>query len=233
MKPVFRNSITLSAILLIYASVGYSQADTLPLPAPVIKGKYSLEEVMQKRRSVRNYADEAVSLQTASQILWSAYGVTEKRDKPAHIRGGLKTAPSAGARYPLEVFLLAGNVMGLEPGLYRYIPEKHALVLVTRGDMREAAAVAARNQKMVAEAPITIVYTADFERTTSRYGDRGKNYVYVDLGHSAQNVYLQAEALNMHSCAIGAFADEEIHKVLQLPKNENVIYMMPVGKSRQ
>lgn len=231
MKPIFRNSSCLSAITLFCVSSCYSQADTLQLPKPDLKGRYSLEEVMQKRRSVRSYQDEPISLQTASQILWSAYGVTEARDKPAHIRGGLKTAPSARAYYPLEVFLLAGNVKGLEPGLYRYIPEKHAIVLVTAGDMRVAVASAAQNQKMLTEAPISIVYTADFETTKRNYGDKVRDYIYVNLGHSAQNVYLQAEALDMHSCVIGGFTAEEVHKALKLPKNESVIYLMPVGKS--
>ena len=206
--------------------------DTIFLPMPQLTGKYSLEEVLQKRRSIRSFKSDTLSLQIASQMLWSAYGVTQQREKPATMRGGFKTAPSAGARYPLEIYLIAGSVSNLEQGVYRYITEKHALVKIFQGDIRKAACAAARDQQMVAEAPFTIVYTADFERTTTRYGDRGKNYVYVDLGHSAQNVYLQAEALDLSSCAIGAFTDSEIKKILNIPENETVIYMMPVGARR-
>lgn len=232
---MIRNAVILLALCLLTGMQCRSQnqekmnAETIKLPAPRLIGKTSLEEIMQKRRSVRSYRNEPMRLEDVSQLLWSAYGVTEPRDKPPHIRGGLKTAPSAGARYPLEVYLIAGNVQGLAQGFYRYLPESHSLVLVATGDLRVKACEAARNQKMVEEAPVSLVYTADFERTTSRYGERGKNYVYVDLGHSAQNVYLQAEALGMHSCAIGAFDDKDLHAVLSLPANESVIYMMPVG----
>ncbi len=206
------------------------KSESIQLPSPVLKGDFTLEEVLYKRRSIRSYSGSQMSLQHLSQILWSAYGVTEPKDRPPHIRGGFKTAPSAGARYPLEVYVIVGNVEGIRAGIYRYLPENHSIVLLIEGDFRVQARVAARNQMMVEQAPVTVVYTADFERTTSRYGERGKNYVYVDLGHSAQNVYLQAEALGMHSCAIGAFVDEDINKVMQLPPNETVIYMMPVGE---
>jgi SagB-type dehydrogenase family enzyme len=146
-------------------------------------------------------------------------------------RGGLKTAPSAGATYPLEIYLVAGEVTDLPDGIYRYIPEDHALVKVGDGDKRSELCRAAHGQDMVREAPASIVYSAIYERTASRYGSRGRDrYVCMDLGHSAQNVYLQAFALGIGTCAVGAFSDEAVKKVMPFAKNEIPLYIMPLGK---
>lgn len=202
--------------------------DTIKLPDPVLKGSMSVEEVLYTRRSVRQYKDEALDLATAAQLLWSAYGVTK-----IHEKRGLyfKTAPSAGATYPLNVYLLAGNVTGLEQGLYKYIPESHALVLIMKGDFRKELTSVCYNQDMIEQAPLSIIHTAEYKRLTKRYGKRGEErYVCMDLGHSAQNVYLQATALSLGTCAIGAFNDKMFIKLFELPAGETPLYVMPVGK---
>ena len=203
-------------------------SDIITLPKPKFESKISVEEALQGRRSKRSYKNEPLSLSEVSQLLWAAYGVT----KPSSgLRGGLKTAPSAGATYPLELYLVAGNVVNLPKGIYKYIPEQHALKKTFIGDKRAELCSAAYSQSMVRNAPALIVYTAIFERTTGRYGTRGKErYVCMDLGHSAQNVYLQAYTLGIGTCAVGAFDDNAFKKALPIAKNEIPLYIMPLGK---
>ena len=199
------------------------------LPAPRTKSNISLEETLQNRRSRRNYNNTPLNAKEVSQILWSAYGITSPMKK-ASLSGGLKTAPSAGARYPLEIYLVVGNVDGLSAGLYKYIPDGHKIIKVLDGDLRKDLCAGCWYQEMIGDAPVSIVYTAVFARNTIKYGERGrKRYVCMDLGHSAQNVYLQAEALGLGTCAVGAFEDDEVTKVLKLPKEEEILYLMPVG----
>ena len=204
------------------------EPDIIKLPKPNLESKVSVEEALQGRRSTRSYKNEPLSLSEVSQILWAAYGVTQKM---SGFRGGLKTAPSAGATYPLEIYLVAGNVTDLSKGIYRYIPENHTLKKVYAGDKRSELCAAAHGQSMVRSAPASIVYTAIYERATGRYGVRGKDrYVCMDLGHSAQNVYLQAYTLGIGTCAVGAFDDSALKSVMPIPKNEIPLYIMPLGK---
>jgi SagB-type dehydrogenase family enzyme len=202
------------------------------LPAPQLRGELSVEEALHARRSVREYADSALTLAEVSQVLWAAYGVTMPiPDGPGFLRGGLKTAPSAGALYPLEVYVVAGHVGGLDAGVYRYKPEAHELHKVVRGDVRDELCRAAWGQDMVKRAPASIVYSAVFERTTGKYGTRGRErYVCMDLGHSAENVYLQCAALGLSTCAIGAFDDAAVKRVVGMPDAEEPLYIMPVGR---
>jgi SagB-type dehydrogenase family enzyme len=186
----------------------------------------SVEEALHKRRSIRNFENTSLGLADASQLLWSAYGVTFVSASGREY----KTAPSAGATFPLEIYLLAGKVDGLAAGLYRYMPSNHSLKPMREGDLRLDVSTACLGQKMLADAPLTIVFSAVYKRTTDRYGKRGEErYVCMDLGHSAQNVYLQATAMGMGTCAVGAFNDEQLEKILQLPKDEKILYLMPVG----
>ena len=198
------------------------------LPAPVTDGSMSVEEALSNRRSRRNFQDVPISKEQLSQILWAAYGITQPRPEP-HLRGGLRTTPSAGATYPLEIYAIIGNVEGMEAGVYRYISEEHALVLVVPGDVRDALTAAALGQRMVREAPVTVFFSAVFYRTTRIYGERGIRYVYIELGHSAQNVYLQAEAMGLGTVAIGAFHDARVSEILNLPEDEEPLYLMPIG----
>ena len=194
----------------------------ITLPEPRYDSDVSVEEALLKRRSIRNYTDEALTLQEVSQLLWAAQGITDP--------SGKRTAPSAGALYPLEVYVVVGNVEDVTSGVYKYKPQQHELVRVLDGDQRETLSQAALDQQSVAEGAIDIVITAIYERTTGKYGDRGIRYVHLEAGHAAQNVYLQAAALNLGTVSIGAFYDDQVKEALSLPENEEPLYIMPVGR---
>ncbi len=195
----------------------------LILPEPRFCSGISIEQALLERRSIRSYADRPLTLSDISQLLWAAQGITD----PAT---GFRTAPSAGATYPLETYLVAGNVKNVAPGVYRYEPGEHKLVKVLEGDVMAELASAAVGQSWVREAGANIVFTAVYERTTQRYGDRGERYVHMEAGHASQNVYLQATALQLGTVTIGAFYDEQVQEILLLPDNEKPLYIMPVGK---
>jgi len=163
---------------------GEAKDDRIKLPAPRYEGKTSIERAMRERRSVRHYRNEPLTIPEISQLLWSAQGITAS--------GGLRTAPSAGALYPLEVYIVVGNVTNMKSGIYKYIPESHELVKVTEGDKRSELSNAALHQSPIKEAPAVIVISAVYERTTGKYGERGIRYVHMEAGHAAQNICLQA-----------------------------------------
>ena len=203
---------------------------TYILPSPQTDGTVSVEHALANRRSHRNFIDRSISAEKLSQILWAAYGITDPNpDRPAS-RGGLRTAPSAGALYPFEIYAVVGKVDGIEAGVYKYIADGHKIVRTIDKDLREEFSAVSLGQRHVREAPVTIFYSAIYSRMTEKYGDRGGDrYVCMDLGHSAQNIYLQVETLNLGTCAIGAFSDEKVAELLQLPEEEEPLYMMPVG----
>lgn len=204
---------------------------TYVLPSPRFEGEISVEEAIYQRRSHRSFMKQAISAEELSQVLWAAYGITKPLQGYPQTRGGLRTAPSAGARYPLEIYALVGNVRGIEPGVYRYNSREHKITRVIDTDIKKELSLAALNQEMISEAPACLFYSAVYSRTTEKYGDRGRErYVCMDLGHSAENVYLQAEALHLGTCAIGAFEDAEVRKVMQLPEDEEPLYIMPIGR---
>ena len=208
----------------------FSRKGAITLPEPRETSAVSVEACMKERRSVRSYTAAPLSLANVSQLLWAAYGVSYPLQR-AGLRGGLKTAPSAGALYPLEIYLVVGNVTGLSPGVYYYLCDSHKIVMIKPGDTRDALCRAAYGQTMVRKAPVSIVYSAVFSRTTNRYGQRGRDrYVCMDLGHSAQNVYLQAHALGLGTCAVGAFNDQQVHQVVGMSRAEDALYIMPIGK---
>lgn len=196
-----------------------SEADvgaSVPLPAINEKGAVSVEEAILRRRSVREFASDPVSLTEIAQLLWSAQGLTS--------REGLRAAPSAGARYPLETYLACLQ------GLFRYHLVSHSLVKLQAADLRSDLAGAGWGQTFIAQAPVSIIFAAVHERTTSRYGERGIRYVHIDLGHAAQNVHLQAEALGLGSVPVGAFDDDAVADVLQLPSDQKPLYIIPIGR---
>lgn len=193
---------------------------SISLPEPRLDSEYSIEKALKERESIRQYANQPLDLQEIAQLLWSAQGITHDSIK--------KTAPSAGATYPLEVYLVAGNVDGLEPGVYNYKPGQHSLEKINDKDLRSELASAALGQNFIKEAPADIVITAEYERTTSRYGDRGTRYVHMEAGHAAQNVYLQAEALDLGTVVVGAFHDNEIKELMNVTYEP--LYILPVGK---
>lgn len=203
-------------------SMDIQPGTTFDLPQPVTDGQMSLEEALTLRRSVRSYTDEPLTVSEVSQLLWAAQGVTNER--------GFRTAPSAGATFPLEMFLVVNNVDGLEKGLYHYHPDGHQLDFIRGGDLAEPLYEASLSQSMILEGGIVLVFGAVFERTTERYGERGKRYVHNEIGHASQNVHLQAEALDLGTVVIGAYNDDEVEETLGLGDQYRVLYLMPVGK---
>lgn len=212
-------------IILIFFISTTLHAEIIKLPKPQLKGKLSVEEAIYNRRSIRTYKDEPLTLAEVGQLLWASGGVVCDG-----VTGATRAYPSAGASYPFEIYLVVGNVNGLEPGVYRYLWNQHGLELKISGDKRKDLCGASWFQQMIKNAPVSIVFTAIYERTTGRYGKRGENYVCMDLGHAGQNVHLQAESLGLGTVVIGAFQDENVKKVLNLPGKEVPLYIMPVGK---
>jgi len=197
-------------------------SELINLPKPNQDGSMSLEKAITVRRSRRNFLPQSLTLEQISQLTWAAQG--------QEAGSSYRTAPSAGATYPLELFVVTGN------GLFHYLPAKHALEKLTGQDLRAELSTAAWGQEFIEAAPLTLVFAAEFSRTTNHYGKRGIRYVYMEAGHAAQNVHLQAEALGLGSVAVGAFDDASVSKVLSLPtvrhpaeKNLEPVYMVTVG----
>lgn len=194
----------------------------IKLPTPVLKGKMSVEEALLVRRSIRDLKSNTISLSEVGQLLWSAQGVTAQDDK--------RTSPSAGALYPLQIYLVAGMVEDLESGVYHYKPASHALQLVISGDKRKGLYVAAGMQSALFRNAAVLVLTADYNRTTAKYGERAYRYVHMEAGHVSENIYLQATSLKIGTVAMGAFSDTLVRTILSLPQNEQPLYLMPIGK---
>jgi SagB-type dehydrogenase family enzyme len=180
-----------------------------------------LQQLLARRRSIRDYTAQPLTLAQAASLLWAAEGITA----PPHLR----TAPSAGALYPLQLSLVAGAVSGLDPGVYRHLPEQGAIELLAEGDRRRDLAAAALGQSWLAQAPLTLVFGARYARTTVKYHQRGFQYVHIEVGHASQNVLLMAAALNLGAAVVGAFDDEGVARVVGLHKQETPLYLLPVG----
>jgi len=193
----------------------------IELPQPRWRGEVSVEQALKSRRSIRSFQTQPLSLDEVSQLLWAAQGITA---------GRFRTAPSAGALYPLEVHIAVGNVTGVQPGVYRYDPAMHSLREVLKGDVRKSLSRAAYWQEWVGGGAIALVLSAVYERTTSKYGERGIHYVHMEAGHAAQNVYLQAQALGLGTVIVGAFMDSWVKRVLHMQDEEQPLSIMPVGK---
>jgi len=192
----------------------------MKLPKPGLSSRTSVEEALFKRRSVRDYGKESLTLKEIGQLLWAAQGVTEK--------WGGRTAPSAGALYPLEIYLLAGEVEGLKTGLYRSSPGDHSISLTTADDLRGQITEASLGQDQILKAPATLIITALYQRTTRKYGERGVRYVLQEVGSVCQNIHLQAESLNLGTVWIGAFDDRQVKEALGIA--EEPLAIMPVGR---
>lgn len=194
----------------------------IKLPSPRQDSSFSLENALFSRRSVREYGQKKISLAELSQILWAAQGITS---------GTHRTTPSAGALYPLEVYVV-GSFEDYAPGLYHYVIESHALEKIKDGDFRQVLAEAALGQEAITLAPLDLVITGVYERTTSKYGERGERYVAMEAGHAGQNIYLQAEALGLGTVSIGAFDDEKVSEILRLASGETPFYIFPIGHKK-
>lgn len=202
-----------------------NQSAIIYLPSPIQTGGMSLGETIAKRRSVRNFARQSISQGQMSQILWSAQGITQCQWR-------YRTAPSAGATYPLEVFVACGSggIDALDEGVYQYNMDSHSLIKCYNEDVRLELAGAALDQEFIYEAPVDIIICALYSRTLRRYGSRGERYVHMEVGHAGQNIYLQATALGLGTVAIGAFDDERVREVLRLDKQYKPLYIMPLGR---
>jgi len=195
-------------------------AEVIKLPAPLLKGDTSVEEAIFNRRSIREFRDGPLTLREVSRLLWAAQGIT----------GRGRTTPSAGGLYPLEVYVAAGNVEGIAPGVYKYAPDGHELLKVAGGDKRAELSDAALGQASVKNGAADFIIAGVYERTTGKYGEQGTKYVYMEAGHAAQNVYLEAVSLHLGTVSIGAFYDDGVKKATGMGDDERPLYIMPVGR---
>jgi SagB-type dehydrogenase family enzyme len=194
------------------------------LPQPAYDGEISVERAIKERRTVRAFRPDSLSIAQLSQLLWAAQGTTDARR-------GLRATPSAGALYPLDVYAVVGEggVEALGPGVYRYRAENHSLEVVEKGDRRKDVAHAALTQMWIATAPVIFVITAEYERITSKYGERGIRYAHIEVGHVGQNIFLQAEALRLGVGIVGAFRDASVADAIGAPKGHEPLIIIPVG----
>jgi SagB-type dehydrogenase family enzyme len=181
----------------------------------------AVERCIRQRRSTRVFRDRALADDELGQLLWAAQGITAA--------DGKRAVPSAGALYPLELYVACGNAGSLASGVYRYSPDRNELRLVAAGHHREKLAHAAYGQDWIATAPAVICIAAAFGRTTTKYGSRGRGYVYMEAGHAAESLMLQAVALGLATTMVGAFDDEAVTHLFQLAPDETPICLLPVG----
>ncbi len=202
----------------------FDKEGPMNLPAPTTDGNLNVEKAIKQRRTVRSFTNEPLTVDQLSQILWAAQGVTDD--------SGLKrAAPSGGALYPIDIYVAAGknSVQRLAQGVYHYNPPRHSIQKILDTDQREDAAVAAFRQMWVAAAPVIFVLTAEYGRITIKYGERGKRYAMIEVGHIGQNIFLQCEALGLAAGIVGAFYDKEVAKAIHAKNNHEPLIIMPVG----
>ena len=211
-------TVFLSAGLLLAArySLASGGCEAAALPAAAKSGKVSLEEALAIRRSIRDFQPQPLTARQIGQLCWSAQGISD----PAR---GYRTCPSAGALYPLELYLVTAE------GVDHYLPASHALQRLADGDLRPALMGAAFGQRCVGRAPGTFVIAADVSRTERKYARRARRYVLMEVGHAGQNLLLQAAALGLGAVPVGAFEDQAVADLLPLPPSQEVLYLIPVG----
>ncbi len=217
----------------------YAGAERIALPDPHGHEGLALEETLEARRSVRDYAAESLSLDQISRLLHAAQGITEPR-------WSFRAAPSAGALYPIELYAVVHDVAGLEAGIYHYAVQEHELELIKRGDFRAAVTQAGLWQSFLGQAGVCFVLSAIFQRTRWKYRERTYRYVMLEAGHVGQNLYLAATSMGLGACAVGAFLDDELNDLLGLggadvdtdrlrstsaaSEEEAALYMLSVGR---
>lgn len=195
--------------------------NSIKLPSVKIESQTSIEKALHNRRSVRSFRDDVLTLGEIGQLCWAGQGVTAE--------GLYRTSPSAGALYPLEIYLVSRSVEGLKPGIYRYRPEDHALVALREGALLSQLASAALNQSCVKQASAAVVIAGVYERTTRKYRDRGIRYVHIEAGAAGENIYLQAVSLGLGAVMVGAFDDKQVKSVVGLKPDEEPLLIIPVG----
>ena len=219
---------TLGLVILILFLTSDTMAAEIALPSPSYKGTVSVEEALKARRTHRSFHSRPLTLRQFSQILWGAYGVTSQR-----YGSFLKTAPSAGALYPLDIYGVVGQggVETLAPGIYHFRPENHAVELVKQGDLRAEVARHALQQMWMAKAPLMLIITGEYNRSSMKYGPRGVTYTHIEAGHVGQNIFLQAEAIGLKAGIVGAFNNQQIIRAMGLSTSHDPLLIMPVGYS--
>ena len=200
------------------------KAEKVPLPEPRPKGNVSVEEAISQRRTLRSFKPKALALDQLSQVLWAAQGITDKKR-------GFRSAPSGGALYPLDVYAVVGKngVEDLGEGVYLYLPHEHSLRKVADSDRRKGLARAAFGQNWIAQAPVVLTITAEYERITRKYGSRGIRYARIEVGHVGQNIFLQAEAFGLSAGIVGAFEDQSVAEIIGALDDHEPLLIMPVG----
>ena len=214
--------ITSAFLALFFADTAFGgeKMQVIDLPQPKTAGEVSLEEAVNNRRSERQLLSQKLSLEQIGQLCWAGQGITGKRS-------GFRAAPSAGALYPLELYVLT------EDGIYHYVPEGHKLEMVANQDRRRKLAKAAYGQDWVADAPLIFVISAVYKRTTIKYGARGRRYVDMEVGYVAENIHLQAVALGLGSTSVGAFFDADVGRLVNVARDENPLLIIPVGYAKK
>jgi SagB-type dehydrogenase family enzyme len=207
---------TYTGLPLAQAQEQKSTTSIIDLPPPVIDGSMSIEKALSERRTVRSYSDKPLSLEDISQILWAAQGITEPKR-------GLRTAPSAQASYLMKVYVLTGKVADLTTGMYQYQPQGHKLVKIADGDIKTELYSSAP-QNPIKNAPAAIVITGISNKAKNPF------WIYLEAGHIAQNICLEAISRNLGTVTMAGFKPEEVKKALKLPDNEQPVYIMPIGK---
>ena len=195
----------------------------LALPSPALKGSRSVEEAIKLRRSVRSFHDQPLTLSDLAQLLWAAQGVTHDQT--------CRSAPSAGGLYPIDTYVVVERVTGLHAGVYQYNPELHSLKKLLEGSYGQKICKAANSQECVGNAAVTIVLSLPFDRSMKKYGRIGLAYACVEMGCIAENVALQATSLRIGSACIGGVDSDTIQETMELPKENRVICLLPLGKS--
>jgi SagB-type dehydrogenase family enzyme len=200
---------------------------SISLPKPSLDGKVSVEKAIKERRTIRDFKERPLSLNHLSQLLWAAQGITDPKERK-------RAAPSGGALYPLDIYLIVGanGVEGMEAGIYHYLPEKHSISLLSKGDRRKEVATASLWQIWMAKAPVMFIITAEYRRITGKYGERGIRYALMEVGHVGQNIFLQTEALGLGAGIVGAFNDADVSKVMGGAPQHEPLLIMPVGYKR-
>jgi SagB-type dehydrogenase family enzyme len=204
---------------------GRSVRRTASLPTPSAESDVSVEEAIASRRSRREYSERPLEKRELGQLLWATQGVTERAT-------GYRAAPSAGALYPLELYVVVGSlgVDGLESGVYLYRPGRHDLDLLEAGDVQSRLRAAALDQGFVERSAVDIVVCAVDQRTTQKYGERGRRrYVPMEAGHAGQNLYLQAETLGLSTVSVGAFDDRRVREIVGASSDRRPLYVFPAG----
>ena len=224
---VSARTLLLSLLIVSLAGNAIGEKSILLLPKQKTKGPLSLEETIASRRTQRDFQAKPLMLEELAQLLWAAQGITGTD-------GTLRSAPSGGALYPLDVYAVVGeaSVHGLASGVYHYVPPQHGLEQVTSGDLRKEMARACLRQMWMADAPVSLVVTSEYARIEGKYGSRGRRYAVIEVGHVGQNIFLQAEALGLGAGIVGAYDDAGLAKALRLPRAHEPLIVMPLGHPR-